>query len=71
MSDKTAPKYKKDDIVYDREMHIEYVIRSFAWHQLNGDAWYHAYRSDDLSYAFVCQSWLTLIKKADPMRPNK
>jgi len=62
--DKPTPKYKKDDIVYDREMHVEYAIVSFAWYQLNQEVWYKAKVRESGAPVLIAESWLTLIERS-------
>lgn len=64
MADKPTPKYKKDDVVYDRELHVQYVVDRFAYHQLNGDPWYYAKVQESGARAFIAESWLTLVERA-------
>ena len=62
--EKSIPKFKKGDIVRDRELGVDYTISHFDCYQLNGSVWYRAHRTMDQSYEQVCEDWLVLVQKS-------
>lgn len=63
VNDKPTPKYRTDFIVRDRELGKDYKIIKFSYHQLNGNPWYYAVNLATNESQYICENWLTLVKR--------
>ena len=63
MIERSTPKYKTGFMVRDRELGRDYTIKSFNYHQQNGDIWYSAVEDLTQDKVVICESWLTLVKR--------